>query len=112
MIETTGTYIYASDWYVMQQSKALYFIIFFLNFIVQKQKKKKKFEPTSEFSISLDLCKVATFVTNYDLQVADKPSQAALKWLCGILVHSRRIAVLRWSTLWYFLMRTLLSKMP
>ena len=40
-----------------------------------------------------------------------KPSQAVQKWLCGILTNSRRSAVLRQSTLWYFLVRTLLPKM-
>ena len=52
----------------MQQSKALYFLIFF-NFIVQKQ---KILEKTSNFRISLDLFELATFGTNYGPQTADK----------------------------------------
>ena len=42
-----------------------------------------------------------------------KPSQAARKWLCGILADFQRSAVLWWSTLWYFFSENLtLQNMP
>ena len=53
----------------MQQSKALYFLNLFFNFIVQNQ---KILETTSNFRISLDLFVLATFGTNYNLQTANK----------------------------------------
>ena len=57
----------------------IFFLIFFLNFIVQKP---KMLEITSNFGINLDLFELATFGTNSGHQ----SSQTARKLFCGILI--------------------------
>ena len=42
---------------------------------------------TLNFRISLDLFQLATIGTNHGHQTAKKASQAARKWLCGVLAR-------------------------
>ena len=95
----------------MQQSKALYFFFFLILLF-----KSKNVGNSIKFYDHFRFVRIGHLW--YELwpsnsrQSHQRPSKAARKWLCGILAHSRLSAVLRWSTLCYFLVRTLLSKMP
>ena len=70
-------------------------------------------EKTSNFRISLDLFELATIGTNFDLQTAGKALTGCTKMApryFGPFLAKRRLQMI--GTLVFFLVRTLLSKMP
>ena len=93
----------------MQQSKAVYFLISILNFIVQKTKLLKI---TSNFRISLDLFELVNFVMNYSLQMIDKTITGYTKVALRHFVPFPAKRHLEMIDTLVFLVRTLLSNMP
>ena len=77
-----------------------------LNFFVQKQ---NILEITSNFRINFDLFEFATFDTNYGLQAANQAITGCTKVALRYFRSFPAISI--WSTLWYFLVTILLSKM-
>ena len=94
----------------MEQSKAIYSLICFFNFIVQKLKILKI---TSNFRISLDLFELATFRTNYGLQTAGKAitgcTKVPLRYF-GPFLAKRRLEII--DTLVFFSENLTLQNVP